>query len=540
MIGEASTGQGPGVRGQGARRPTIRSGSTSSETTTRLQTLVLVGLAFIALLLRLWQIDRESFWLDEAGRAAIAALPFNEIAHGVAVVELSPPLYHYLLAVWIRLAGDGDASVRLLSALLAVPSVALGWSLGRAVAGPAVGLGLAALVAVSPFAVHYGQEAAMYGLLLPLGMATIRAAVGAVGGDASTAAGRAARSRWLLAYVALGTLSLYTHYYAAFLLLTVGVVGIAHSIARRSRHGAIIWLAAHIVIGLAFVPWVPTLLSQAGLAASVGDWSGVGPGEALVNWSAALFADEPAAGWSIPIPLIVAIVGGVIGAWRLRDSGPIVWLMVGLVVIPLVLATVASGFFHSFRERGFIAVAPASWLLVVSAVFADGPPGPTARLRVLDAASRALVVAGLGFVTAVGLWYHYVEMKEDWRSAAAIVAADVRPGDPIFFVHFASQIPFDRYFRGSQPRIGLPESFDWRDGYRARYLVAPDDVARRVPPALVGSNQAWAVFSHDGGRGSEHLLAALDRWGTRAGDRGFVGVRVLRYQIRGSPGRAIA
>src|SRR5206468_1709347 len=98
---------------------------------------------------------------------------------------------------------------------------ALGWSLGRAVAGRAVGLALAALVAISPFGVHYGQEAAMYALVLPLGLATILAAVQVLGqGSEVTAlpaprpptpdpdalsAARRARTRWLIAYVVLGT-----------------------------------------------------------------------------------------------------------------------------------------------------------------------------------------------------------------------------------------------------------------------------------------------------------------------------------------------
>jgi len=522
--------------------------------------LVVAGLALVAVLLRLWQIDRESLWLDEAGRAAIASLPFSQIAHGVAVVELSPPLYHYVLAAWMRVIGDGDAAVRLLSALLVVPAVALAWSLGRAVAGSFVGLGAAAMVAVNPFAVHYGQEAAMYGLLLPLGLAAIRAAVGALtplpnpppqggrgfvdspspstgegwgGGENPTIAAR--RARWLLAYVVLGTVALYAHYYAGFLLFTVAVVGIAYSLARRASHGAAIWLAAHAAIALAFVPWLSSLVSQAGLAASVEEWRGMGPGEALLSWSGALVADG-AAGWAGPVALGVAIAGSALGAWRLRGRGPVVWLLVALVVVPLVLATLASGFFHSFRERGFIVVAGAPWVLIACALFGQNDAGEGDGPSRSDLALRAVLGVGVLLVTGLGLSAHYAERKEDWRGAASAVAADAGPRDPIFFVHYAAQIPFDRYFHGLQsgtpPKIGLPASFDWAEGYHARYRVNPIDVSRRVPPALTGARQAWAVLSHDGGRGSEHLIAALDSWGTRVGEHRLVGVRVLRYQAQ--------
>ena len=522
---------------------------------------LLVGLAVVGLALRIWQIDRESLWLDEAGRVAIASLPFGQIAHGVAVVELSPPLYHFVLALWIRLAGDGDVSVRLLSALLAVPAVALGWSLGRAVAGRRVGLALAALVAISPFGVHYGQEAAMYALVLPLGLATTLAAVRVLGATGSLAspspstgegwgggenlaprpptpdphalsAARRARTRWLVAYVVLGTLALYTHYYAAFLLVTVVVVGVVDSVARRSRHGVIIWIAAHLLIALAFLPWVTELISQAGLAASVEDWTGIGPVDALTAWSSALFADG-AVGPGTGIAVVLALAGTVLGAVRLGTRGPVPWLLVGLVIVPLVFATLSSGFFHSFRERGFIAVVAAPWLLVATAVVGARVPAGLTRYSGLDPLPRALIVAGLGFTTAAGLAWHYGQEKEDWRGAAAAVAAQAGPADPIFFVHFGAEIPFDRYFPGRQPEIGLPQSFDWSDGYHARYLVTPEDVALRVPPALAGARQAWAVLSHDSGRGSDYLVSALDRWGTRVSEQRLVGIRVLRYQIRG-------
>jgi uncharacterized membrane protein len=505
----------------------------------------LAVLALAAVGLRLWQIDRESLWLDEAGRVAIASLPFGEIAHGVAVVELSPPLYHYVLAVWIRLIGDGDAAVRVLSAVLVVPAVVLACSLGRAIGGSFVGLAAAAMVAANPVAVHYGQEAGMYALLLPLGLGTIHAAAGVLsaplvrGGEKGgnpAAVARRARSRWILAYAVLGTLALYTHYYAGFLLVTVVLVGIGYSLSRRALHGALIWLAAHLAIAINFLPWLPSLVGQAGLAASVEDWRGAAPGDALLSWSVALLADG-ASGWAGPLALAVAVGGSALGAWRLRERGPIVWLLVGLVVVPLVLATLASGFFHSFRERGFIVVASALWVLIASALVGGYASRDRERPSPVDLAGGVLLGAGVVLVTVLGLGSHYGERKEDWRAAASIVAAEAGPGDPIFFVHFAAQAPFDRYFQALRstppPEVGLPASFDWADGYHARYRVSPSDVSLRVPPALGGARQAWAVLSHDGGRGSEHLVAALDRWGVRVGEHALVGVRVLRYQRAG-------
>src|SRR5438105_109815 len=83
----------------------------------------------------------------------------------------------------------------------------------------------------------------------------LRAAMAALGTAADSAAAphelRRQRTRGLAAYVVLGALTLYTHYYAAFLLASVAAVGIIRSVTQRSRHGLVLWIAAHAVIGLA-------------------------------------------------------------------------------------------------------------------------------------------------------------------------------------------------------------------------------------------------------------------------------------------------
>src|SRR5205823_5920408 len=142
------------------------------------------------------------------------------------VVELSPPLYHVVLHAWMGVASDGDGAVRSLSAFLVLPTVLLAFTLGRSVAGSATGLVAAALVALNPAAVHYGQEAAMYALLLPLSLFATRAALGVLTGD------RRSRPRWLVVYVLSGELALYTHYYAGLLLGSIGAVGLVYFVAR--------------------------------------------------------------------------------------------------------------------------------------------------------------------------------------------------------------------------------------------------------------------------------------------------------------------
>ncbi|HZT05515.1 MAG TPA: glycosyltransferase family 39 protein [Chloroflexota bacterium] len=481
--------------------------------------------------MRLHDIARESFWLDEAGRAAIAHLPLSQIPGAVSVVELSPPLYHLLLHVWMLAFGDTDAALRLFSAVLVVPTVAVAWSLGTAVAGPRSGLLTAVLAALHPFAIRYGQEAGMYALLLCLSLATTRAAVDALATGADTGesarALRKRRARGLAAYVVFGALSLYTHYYAVYLLASVALVGVARSAQQRSRHGLVLWSAAHGVIALAFVPWLPAMAQQARLAASVTDWDGVTLAGALTHWCATALADG--APWSQSLLSVLVLVWlAAAGVMRIGRNTPSIWLMGVIAVGPAIAAGLVSLGLHSFRDRGFMVAVGATWVLLAAAI------GGVRDLPRFDRAGRAFVAVAAAAMAISGIVFDATEHKEDWRGAAGMVAGGAGINDPIFLIHYGAQIPFDRYFSGSQPRIGLPANFDWTRGYAARYVATTADIEARVVPALEHTRQAWAVLSHDEGRGSATLLAALDRWGTPVEDRDFHAVRVVRYRARGA------
>jgi uncharacterized membrane protein len=480
--------------------------------------LAVTGIGAVGLALRLRDIGRESMWLDEAGRIAIAQLPVGHIADGVAALELSPPLYHYLLAIWMQLFGSTDVAIRSFSAMLVIPSVGLAWSLGRVVGSTWVAALTALLVAVSPFALHYGQEAAMYALLLLIGLATLRAAIGILEGS------RKSRARWLIAYIVCGTLALYTHYYAALLLGTVGLVAMVQACRLRAWHGVVAWIGAHVVIGLAFLPWLPVALQQVRLAASVEDWIGVAPLDAANQWAAALLTDSTPA-TSTGASLALALVGIALGAWRVRARPTLCALFLALVVLPLAVAITLAGPAHAFRTRGFIAVAPACWLLLAAAL------APTGSERGGNQVMRVVFGLALLLITGIGLTHHWGERKEDWRGAAGVVSSRAGAEDPIIFVHFAGEVAFDRYFAGPQPRIGLPQTFTWEEGYRAPYRVTGDKVQRQLPAVLAGKQQAWLVLSHDAGRGSDVVIRYLERWsgGASRFDVPLIGVRVMSY-----------
>jgi hypothetical protein len=545
--------------------------------------LCLTAIIAVGLVARLVDVGRESLWLDEAGRVAIATLPLPELLHGVAVIELSPPLYHLLLHGWVRLVGEGDVAVRVLSALMIVPTAVAAWWLGRTLGGRPVAAALALLASVSPFAVHYGQEAAMYALLLALSSAALACLARYL--SASALSGW----RLPLAYLLLAVLALYTHYYAVLFFLAAGVVwlvralgaarqrdrwaDLAHfaspmtgergenpratpsgqvgepegvgaagstevraasrggrrALARPGRWsgcgGAMLlqWAVVHGLMFGAVLPWGAVAAAQSDVATSIDGWRGSSLSDALGQWSTIVFLDVAGA-WPGIASATLLVAAAALGAWRLRGR-TVAWLLPALcLVLPIAAAALLGPL---YRERGFITVAPALWGLV-----AVGVAGPGGRGRV-DVCLRLALGVSVAAATLAGLAAHQVERKEQWREAAALVAERAQPGAPIFFIHYGTQVAFDRYFAGPQPRVGLPHAFTWAQGFRAPYRVTPNAVARRVPSALSGVGQAWVVLSHDEGRGTDLLLAELDRWGTVVVDeRGLYAIRVLAYDVR--------
>jgi len=197
----------------------------------------------------------SALWLDEAQTVAIARLPLGQMPEALRH-DGAPPLFYVLLHAWMAVFGTSDVSVRFLPGLFAVAALPLSWLAGRRLGGPRVGWAAVLLLASSPFAVRYADEARMYSLVVLfvfvgyLAMAELlerpRSARAAVGVGAVTAA------------------LLLTHYWSLYLLFVVGVALIV--VTRRAtspaRDGARRGLVAMAIGSLLFLAWAPSFLYQ--------------------------------------------------------------------------------------------------------------------------------------------------------------------------------------------------------------------------------------------------------------------------------------
>lgn len=195
---------------------------------------------------------RAGLWLDEALSVNIARLPLGEIS-GALRHDGHPPLFYVLLHGWMRAFGTSDHAVRGLSAVFSFACLPLAFRIGKRLGGPRVAWLSVMVLAVSPYFLRYGSEARMYSLIMLLVFAGYLVIVNAL---------ESPRLSLLIGTALITGALLWTHYWAMWVLGAAGIALLIRWFGHRDRASLLV-IGSVVVGGLAFLPWVPTMLYQA-------------------------------------------------------------------------------------------------------------------------------------------------------------------------------------------------------------------------------------------------------------------------------------
>lgn len=402
----------------------------------------------LALGLRLFAIDRQDIWGDEAFSIWLSSQPLPQVVAGGA--DTHPPLYPFSLYLWLRLAGSSPLAVRTLSAFIGTLTIPVVYVLGRRVLGLTVGIVAAVLAAVSPVLVYYSQETRMYGLVTLLTAASVYWAVCVLQEPRS--------ARVWLAYVLTTLAATYTHYYAFFVILAQNLVIVLVLLRRRDWAAMGRWLLAQAVIVLAYAPWiiVQTGFLSGKASARFEEWDLATAlrivGETFGAFGAGLAV--PATGARVVVLLfLLAILVGLLALFRRRQPEP--WLIVAYLLLPLSLAWVVNPIMPFFYSRYLLLIAPAFYILAAWGVVAWGH-----LWRPLSALGAAALLLG----SAYGLHGYYTDdayVRGRYGQMMAYVQDNAQVGDALILAN-QLQRPIFEYYQPEElqahifPRHGYP------------------------------------------------------------------------------------
>jgi hypothetical protein len=405
--------------------------------------LLVGGLTAVALGLRLWHLDFQSMWWDEGVSVYLAHQGFAALTIAKDFsVDLHPPGYHLLLAVWSRLVGSSVFSGRLLSAFCGALTVPLTYRFARQLSPVGDGAGRAALLAaglaaVSPLDLYYSQEIRMYALMPVLALLSLLATARVYRDESPR--------RWLI-WALANAIGLYTYYYLALLALAESAALILGTRKRRR------WLHANGGLALSYLPWAVLVARRIGL-------SGLAlPPETQVHLSPAQYLGETAAAFTLgftfpPEALGIAAIWGalaLLGAFTLRRRPEALALLLLAVAIPVAGAGAVLLFRPFYYPRFIIFAAVPVWIL---AALGASRPG----WRIFPILVVPMVLGGL--------WTWRVERTtprtgyapDDYRVVFSTLGDQLQPGDLVL---------------GGYP---------WQIGYVDAYLAASRPAAEFVP-----------------------------------------------------------
>lgn len=490
----AEAAGGRASRRRAAARPGGSGGRTSA-----LLVFALPALATLACVLP--GLGDRQLWRDEHATWWASTLSYHDLARLIKHIDVVFTPYYALMHLWILVAGDSPAALRLPGAVAMAVSAGLVGLVGRRMFSVRTGLLAGLLFAVVPAITRYGQEARPYAfatMFALLATLLLLRALDRPGLKVWTLYGLAVAATGFGHLVAMSVI-------AGHLILVV----LAKRRGDRIVHYA---FAGAALLGLSIT--LPMVLQGSGQSGQIA-WNKTTTQD-LIDYPQELFGSWITGG---------AVMGlGVLGLLVARRHA---LLLAAWAVLPPVLTFVTADQLHLFLPRYLLFTIPAWTLLAAAAVTRlAGRLDPEARPGAVAKAFGGLLVvaaaAGYAFVAlpAIGDAKKDLDEEPDYRAAANAIVAGEKAGDGMIF------------------NGGLSERRAM--AYELRDREAPEDVlmeftpqengtygateCRRPARCLADADRLWLVSTI---RDGKPLLTGMDEKTAAIIDKDFEAARTV-------------
>ncbi len=508
----------------------------------------------LAAFLRINDLARQSLWADEGNSVALASRSFGEIAQAAAL-DIHPPLYYWLLSVWIRVFGTSEIAVRSLSVVLGVATVWLVFILGRRLFGRVAGLVAAFLLAISPLHVYYSQEARMYALLA-FWAALLMAGFVRFVQDEMADMRTLPRELPLLGttagfiYVIAGIGGLYTHYLFPIMLALCNLIYVTwlavtwRTPYRRLRVTR--WLFLQLVVLVGYWAWLGIGLER------IRAWpapEATQQGLTALVTALKLLAFGPTARavpdiWFVPVVALL-MLGFLPLALGLRSKmaphqarWPAWAIAAGWLAAPIAVMLLLNLFKEAYLK--FLVIAAPAFALVLArglllplalvreqrgeAGAGRGlAPGRAAGIAALAWLTVGLVGVTIGSAISLSAYYNDPTLaRDDYRQIARTIDALASPDDVVLLNAAGQRDVFDYYYQGSLPVLALP-------GER------PPDAVKTIQTLdeqLTNHHRVYGIFWATHESDPQRVVETwLDQNAFKVQDSWFGNVRLVMYAL---------
>ena len=464
-------------------------------------------LLFIILLagtvLRFYQIDEWSIWVDESWSMKFADLSFIDYFTG-EYGDVHPPFYYILLKWWMLVFGNSEIAIRSLSAVSGCLSIVIIYIVGRLLFNRNTGLVSAFILALAVFHIQYSQNARMYELLSLLAILSYYFLIKlTVKTDIRISTG----------YVIFTILLIYTHFAGLFLVIAQNVYVFSRLFVQKKVIEIKLktWLFLQLVVAILYLPWLYYLMGTiSGIQKNVAfDNPAPNLHDVLTTFSIYAGSNKLLLLFALMLPLSVFSVNRIAGSINLRNFESSlrdyrwlislndvsrVWMLMTWLLIPIIIPWFISQFSANiYYERTLIASSLAFYLLVACAI---------ASIKNNFVKSIVIVAIILLSVHALKSYYNTDVNREPWRDVAGYIDANAKPGDMVIFhtpERGAVSQCFGYYSQNTElTKISFP-------GYKE---VVSEQNIKELMPMLQDKNRVWLVLVHYKGSDPEGLIKA--------------------------------
>lgn len=221
--------------------------------------IVLAIIITIGIFVRVWNIDKESYWVDEAIGVGYAQEDYSKMYYDIQK-DIHPPLHTLILYSWVRLFGTSPESTRAVSVIFGTLATGIAFLIGKKLFNYKTGTIFAAFIALSPLLIYYSQETRSYSLMVFLTLISFYFYAKFIE--------KTSLSNIVL-YILTTVALLYTHVFSVLIVL---IQNIFYAYLKKEEIKKIFhknhaqelkkWIITQIIIIGLFIPWILVILKQ--------------------------------------------------------------------------------------------------------------------------------------------------------------------------------------------------------------------------------------------------------------------------------------